>query len=164
MFFQKDIETMDRPSLERLQLEKLRRLARYCYDRVPFYRQKMDDAGVDPDKIRTLSDLQYLPLTTKEDIRDHYPTGLFAQPMKSIVRIHASSGTTGKPTVVGYTKNDLDMWSDCVARVDVLDAVHDIAVIRITLENYHGANYVDFHALKKDEEGWKIMAKVFTDA
>ena len=132
MFFQKDIETMDRPSLERLQLEKLRRLARYCYDRVPFYRQKMDDAGVDPDKIRTLSDLQYLPLTTKEDIRDHYPTGLFAQPMKNIVRIHASSGTTGKPTVVGYTKNDLDMWSDCVARVVTAAGATDEDVVQIS--------------------------------
>ena len=117
MFWQKDIETMERPELEALQLERLKRIIAYVYDRVPFYRKRLDDAGVKPDKIKVLSDIQYIPYTTKDDIRDTYPFGLFAVPQKEIVRIHASSGTTGNPTVVGYTKNDLETWSDCVARL-----------------------------------------------
>ena len=117
MFWQKDIETMERPELEALQLERLKRIVAYVYDRVPVYRKRLDDAGVKPDKIKVLSDIQYIPYTTKDDIRDTYPFGLFAVPQKEIVRIHASSGTTGNPTVVGYTKNDLETWSDCVARL-----------------------------------------------
>ena len=89
----------------------------YCYTHVPFYKKKMDAAGVSPDQIKTLDDIRRIPPTTKADLRDNYPFGLFAVPMKDIVRIHASSGTTGKPTVVGYTKHDLDMWSDCMARL-----------------------------------------------
>lgn len=117
MFFQKEIETMNRRDLETLQLERLRWTVDYCYRNVPFYTRKLDEAGVTADKIKSLSDIKYIPPTTKADLRDNYPFGLFAQPMKNIVRIHASSGTTGKPTVVGYTKHDLDMWSDCVARI-----------------------------------------------
>ena len=117
MFWQKDIETMPRADLEALQLERLKRIVRYVYERVPFYRKRLDVAGVNPDKIKTLSDIQYIPYTTKADIRDTYPFGLFAVPQKEIVRIHASSGTTGNPTVVGYTKNDLENWSECVARL-----------------------------------------------
>ncbi len=119
MFWQKDIETMKRSDLESLQLQRLKRIASYCYENVPFYHNRFDEIGFNPEKIRTLKDIEYIPITTKEDIRDNYPYGLFAVPMKKIVRIHASSGTTGKPTVVGYTKNDLDMWSDIVARVVV---------------------------------------------
>ncbi len=117
MFWQKDIETMERPELEALQLERLKRIVAYVYDRVPFYRKRLDDAGVKPEKIKVLSDIQYIPYTTKDDIRDTYPFGLFAVPQKEIVRIHASSGTTGNPTVVGYTRRDLETWSDCVARL-----------------------------------------------
>lgn len=117
MFFEKDIETMARPELEKLQLEKLKKITAYCYENVKLYKDKFDKAGFDPSKIKTLSDIQYMPFTTKEDFRDNYPFGMFAVPMKKIVRMHASSGTTGKPTVVGYTKNDLEMWSNCVARV-----------------------------------------------
>ena len=117
MFFQKEIETMNRKELEALQLERLKWTVDYCYKNVPFYTQKLDEAGVTADKIKTLSDIKYIPPTTKADLRDNYPFGLFAKPMREIVRIHASSGTTGKPTVVGYTKHDLDLWSDCVARL-----------------------------------------------
>ncbi len=117
MFFQKDIETMPRKQLEELQLERLKWTVDYCYRNVPFYTKKLDEAGVTADKIKSLDDVRYIPPTTKADLRDNYPFGLFAKPMKDIVRIHASSGTTGKPTVVGYTKHDLDMWSDCVARI-----------------------------------------------
>ena len=119
MFYQKEIETLKRPDIEALQLERLKQLVEYCDKNSPFYNEKLKEAGVSADKIKTLSDIQYLPFTTKDDIRDNYPFGLFAVPMRDIVRIHASSGTTGKPTVVGYTKGDLDTWSDLVARLVV---------------------------------------------
>lgn len=117
MFFQKDIETMPRQKIEELQLERLKWLVKYCMDNIPFYNKRLTEAGVTADKIKCLEDIQYIPYTTKADIRDTYPFGLFGQPMKNIVRIHASSGTTGKPTVVGYTKNDIENWSDCMARL-----------------------------------------------
>jgi len=118
-FFQKELETMPRAELEALQLERLKYIVDYCHRNVPFYRDRLDKAGVTADKIKALSDIQYVPITTKEDIRDSYPYGLVASPMKNVVRIHASSGTTGKPTVVAYTKNDMEIWSDQVARVVV---------------------------------------------
>ena len=100
-FFQKDIETMKRADIEALQLRRLKWMVDYCYNNVPFYHQRLGQAGVTSgDKIKTLSDIQYIPFTTKDDIRDNYPFGMLAVPMKDIVRIHASSGTTGKPTVV----------------------------------------------------------------
>lgn len=117
MIFEKEMETMSRPAMEALQLERLKWSAKYCYDNVAMYHKKFDDAGFSPDKIKTLSDIRYMPFTTKADIRDTYPFGMFAVPMNKVVRVHASSGTTGKPTVVGYTKNDLEMWSNIVARL-----------------------------------------------
>ena len=132
MFFQKDIETMPREELEALQLQKLKAQVQYCIDNVPFYRDRLAKAGVTADKIKCLSDIQYIPYTTKEDIRDNYPYGLFAVPMKNIVRIHASSGTTGKPTVVGYTRRDLDVWSDCVARLCAAVGVTDEDIAQIS--------------------------------
>ena len=132
MFFQKDLETMPRKQLEELQLERLKWVVDYCYRNVPFNQKRLDECGVTADKIKQLSDVQYIPFTTKEDIRDNYPFGLFAQPMKNIARIHASSGTTGKPTVVGYTKNDLNTWSDLVARLCVAVGVTDEDVVQIS--------------------------------
>ena len=135
MFFQKDIETMPRQELEKLQLDRMKWLVKYCYDNVPLYKKKMDDVGFAPDKFKVLSDIEYLPFTTKEDIRDTYPFGLFAKPMKKIVRLHASSGTTGKPTVVGYTKKDLDMWADVVARLCVAAGASDDDIVQIAYGN-----------------------------
>ena len=132
MFFQKEIETMSRPKLQELQLERLQYTVKYCYDNVPFYKKKLDDAGVSPDDIRSLDDIRRIPPTTKADLRDNYPFGLFATPMKNIVRIHASSGTTGKPTVVGYTKHDLDFWSDCMARLCAAVGVTDEDIVQIS--------------------------------
>ena len=117
MFFQKDIETMNRRDLEALQLERLKYIVDYCYNNVPLYHERLQKAGVTGDKIKTLSDLQYIPYTTKDDIRDNYPFRMLATPMRDIRRIHASSGTTGKPTVGVYTAGDLDRWSDQVARL-----------------------------------------------
>ena len=123
---------MPRRELEELQLAKLKHLVDYCKNNVPFYAKRLEAAGISGDKIKTLSDIQYIPYTEKSDIRDNYPYGLFAQPMKKIVRIHASSGTTGNPTVVGYTRNDLDMWSDCVARLCAAVGVTDDDVAQIS--------------------------------
>ncbi len=132
MFYQKEIETMSRGELEALQLAKLKKMVDYCYNNVAFYHERLSAAGVTGDKIKTLSDIQYIPLTTKDDVRDHYPFGLLAQPMKKIVRIHASSGTTGKPTVGAYTREDLETWADMVARVAVAGGVTEEDVIQIS--------------------------------
>lgn len=131
MFFQKELETMTRAQIEEIQLKKLKHLVKYCMDNVPFYNKRLTEAGVNDDKIKQLSDIQYIPYTTKADMRDTYPFGLFAQPLKNIARIHASSGTTGKPTVVGYTKADLDMWSDCMARLCAAAGASDESIVQI---------------------------------
>jgi len=110
------IEKAPRRELARLQLERLQWSLRHAYENVPHYRKKLDAAGVKPEDCRALEDLRRFPFTTKADLRDTYPFGLFAVPMDRIVRIHASSGTTGKPTVVGYTARDIDMWSELMAR------------------------------------------------
>ncbi len=109
-------ETMPRPDLAALQLSRLQSLVQRAYGRVPFYRQSFERAGVRPEQIRTLDDLRRLPWTRKSDLRDHYPFGLFAVPRDEVVRVHASSGTTGKPTVVGYTRGDLAVWAEVCAR------------------------------------------------
>ena len=110
------IETASRDELRALQLDRLKASLHHAYDRVPHYRMKFDAAGVHPDDLRSLDDLRHFPFTTKADLRDTYPFGLFAVPREQVVRIHASSGTTGKPTVVGYTQRDIDTWTDLVAR------------------------------------------------
>ena len=110
-------ETLSRAEMETLQLSRLQETVARVYERVPYYRAKMEGAGVRPSDIKSLADLQKLPFTTKQDMRDTYPFGLFAVPREEVVRIHASSGTTGKPTVVGYTQKDLETWTDCVSRI-----------------------------------------------
>lgn len=110
------IELASIDEIRALQLDRLRWSLRHAYDNVPMYRAKFDAAGVHPDDLHDLSDLAKFPFTLKSDLRDNYPFGLFAVPREQIARIHASSGTTGKPTVVGYTKNDIDMWASVVAR------------------------------------------------
>ncbi len=110
------IETASRDELSALQLQRLRWTLRHAYDNVPFYRRRFDEAGIHPDDCGDLSDLAKYPFTTKQDFRDNYPFGLFAVPREQVVRIHGSSGTTGKPIVVGYTRGDIDIWADLVAR------------------------------------------------
>jgi phenylacetate-CoA ligase len=109
-------ECMDRDGIKHVQSERLRETVERVYFNVPFYRNRMQEAGLGPENINTIDDLSKLPFTTKNDLRDNYPFGLFAVPMSEIVRIHASSGTTGKPTVVGYTRNDIATWSEVMAR------------------------------------------------
>lgn len=110
------IETASRDELQALQLERMKWSLRHAYDNVPFYKASFDTAGVHPDDLKSLADLGKFPFTVKSDLRDNYPFKMFAVPREKLARIHASSGTTGQPTVVGYTKNDLDMWADVVAR------------------------------------------------
>jgi len=115
-FYAPEIERLDRDGLRRLQLERLRAQLAHAYAHVGHFRRKFDEAGVKPDDLRHLEDLARFPFTVKTDLRDNYPFGLFAVPRDRVVRLHASSGTTGKPTVVGYTEGDIDTWADLMAR------------------------------------------------
>ncbi|WP_330680353.1 phenylacetate--CoA ligase [Holtiella tumoricola] len=116
MIWQKE-EALSRDEMCALQSKRLVKTVAHVYENVPFYKKKIDDMGLEVGDIRGIEDLNKLPFTTKQDLRDNYPYGMFAVPMKQVVRVHASSGTTGQPTVVGYTQNDLDMWANCMARV-----------------------------------------------
>lgn len=116
MYWNPSAECMEREALRELQTKRLIRTIRHVYQNVPYYRNRMQEAGVAPGDIRSLEDLSLLPFTTKQDLRDNYPYGLFAVPLSEIVRIHASSGTTGKPTVVGYTQRDIQTWAELMAR------------------------------------------------
>ena len=124
LYWEEEIETLPRAGLESIQLHRLRRLVARVYDKVEPYRRKMDEAGIRPDDITTLADLQRLPFTYKDDLRDNYPFGLFTVPLEEVVRVHASSGTTGKPTVVGYTKKDIETWADLMARAMTCAGAH----------------------------------------
>ena len=124
-------ETLSRAEMQALQLERLQETVRRVYEKVPYYRAKMDEKGVKPQDIQTLADLAKLPFTTKQDMRDTYPFGLFAVPKDELVRIHASSGTTGKPTVVGYTRGDLETWTDCVSRIACMGGASEKDVAQI---------------------------------
>ena len=132
LFFNKEKETMKRKDLEELQLEKLKWTVNRCYDNVPYYKEIMDKAGVKPSHIQKLSDVSLLPLLTKADLRDNYPFKLFASPIKDIVEIHASSGTTGKPVVGAYTRNDMEVWSECMARIITASGVTDEDIAQIS--------------------------------
>lgn len=131
MYWDPDNECMNREDLEQLQLERLEATLNRVYLNVPFYHRKFKELDIDPDSIRSLADIRRLPFTTKNDLRDNYPYGLFAVPLREVVRIHASSGTTGMSTVVGYTKNDIKTWSNLVARVLTAGGVTKDDVVQI---------------------------------
>jgi len=134
-------ETLSRSEIEKIQLERLQETVNRVYQKVEPYRKKMDEVGVKPEDIKSLKDLAKLPFVTKQDMRDNYPFGLFAVEKEKLVRIHASSGTTGKPTVVGYTKADLNMWTECVSRIACMGgATHkDVAQICFGYGMFTGA-------------------------
>ena len=134
-------ETFTRDEMNALQLERLQATVRRIYDKVTAYRVKMEGVGITPDDIKSLDDLKRLPFTVKSDLRDNYPFGMFSVDKKELVRVHASSGTTGKPTVVGYTKNDLDMWTEMVARIATLGGAtsDDVAQICFGYGMFTGA-------------------------
>ncbi|NTW06680.1 MAG: phenylacetate--CoA ligase [Syntrophaceae bacterium] len=116
MIYNEDYETLPREALEALQLKRLQQVVNRVYNSVDFYKKSFHKAGVTPDDLKTLDDLKRFPFVTKQDLRDNYPFGLFAVPMSNVVRLHASSGTTGRSTVVGYTKRDIDTWAELIAR------------------------------------------------
>ncbi|MDY6955173.1 MAG: phenylacetate--CoA ligase, partial [Thermodesulfobacteriota bacterium] len=124
MIYDEEFETLPREALEAIQLKRLQALAERVYATVPFYKKAFDDKGVKPDHIKSLEDLRKLPFTMKQDLRDNYPFGMFATPMENVVRIHASSGTTGKPTVVGYTRRDIRTWAQLMARTLAAAGTH----------------------------------------
>ncbi|MBE5749956.1 MAG: phenylacetate--CoA ligase [Clostridiales bacterium] len=134
-------ETLPRSELEKIQLERLKETVSRVYEKVKPYRAKMDEANIKPEDIKSLHDLKKLPFITKQDMRDTYPFGLFAVPRSELARIHASSGTTGKPTVVGYTKNDLDSWTECVSRIACMGGAtsNDVAQICFGYGMFTGA-------------------------
>lgn len=131
-YYSPEIETAPREKIVALQNERLAATVRRVYENVPFYRSKMEQSGVTPDDIRTIDDLHKLPFSYKQDLRDTYPYGLFAVPMKDVVRLHASSGTTGKQIVVGYTRNDLDVWDECVARALTAAGCTDEDIVHVS--------------------------------
>lgn len=134
-------ETLSRQEIEEIQLARLKETVNRVWEKVPAYRKKMEEAGVRPEHIQTLKDLSKLPFVTKQDLRDNYPFGLFAVPKEELVRIHASSGTTGKPTVVGYTRRDLNMWTECVSRIAAMGGAtkKDVAQICFGYGMFTGA-------------------------
>jgi phenylacetate-CoA ligase len=132
MLFQPDLETMPREQLEALQLQRLQATMRRVYDNVPLYRAKFDEAGVGPESVTSLADLTRLPFTVKDDLRSAYPYGMFAVPLHDIVRVHSSSGTTGQITVVGYTRGDIDTWSDLMARTFAASGATADDIVQIT--------------------------------
>jgi len=134
-------ETLDREEFEKIQLERLKWTVQRVWKNVPHYKHKISESGIEPDDIKSLDDLQHLPFTVKADFRDNYPFGLFACPQKEIVRFHASSGTTGKPTVVGYTAADMETWKELIARIVTMAGVtnEDIAQISFGYGLFTGA-------------------------
>ncbi len=131
MFWEPDRECMEREELEQLQFERLQSTLNRTYSHVPFYRKKFDGLGILPEDLGSLADFSRLPFTTKEDLREHYPYGHFAVPLREVIRIHASSGTTGAVTVVGYTQNDIRAWSNLTARVLTMGGVTKDDVVQI---------------------------------
>jgi phenylacetate-CoA ligase len=166
------VERMEREELEALQLERLRATVDRLYDKVPFYRKKLEEVGYRPGDIGSLDDLRRLPFTTKDDLRDNYPFGLFAVPMRDIVRIHASSGTTGKPTVVGYTAGDIRTWADLVARTivaaggtpdDIVHVAYGYGLFTGGLGLHYGAEMLGATALPMSGGNTKRQIRLMVD-
>ena len=130
-YWKKEIECMDRAELEKIQLKLTQGMIKRCYDNVPFFKRKFSEKGLTPEDLKTLKDLQKFPLVQKNDLRDNYPYGLFAEPISNVIRIHASSGTTGKPILGGYTKHDVhNVFAECVARSLVASGIHTGDIIQ----------------------------------
>ncbi len=166
------VETLERGELEELKLRRLRETVERLYRQVPFYRRRLEEAGFEPGDLRTLEDLEKLPFTTKDDLRDNYPFGLFAVPMRDIVRIHASSGTTGKPTVVGYTASDIRTWADLVARTivaaggtpdDIVHVAYGYGLFTGGLGLHYGAEMLGATALPMSGGNTKRQVRLMVD-
>ena len=163
---------MSRAEMRELQSERLRELVQRVYDNVPFYQKRMDEAGVRPADIKSIDDISKLPFTNKQDLRDNYPFGLFAVPMKEIVRVHASSGTTGKPTTVGYTRNDLEVWKEVVARCftmcgigteDIMQVAYGYGLFTGGLGAHYGAEEVGASVIPISGGNTRRQLQLMTD-
>ena len=172
MFWQQESECMDRKELEQLQLERLESTLNRVYLNVPFYRKKFDEAGFNPDDLGSLDDLRKLPFTVKNDLRDNYPYGLFAVPLREVVRVHASSGTTGMATVVGYTRNDVKTWSNLVARIlteagvtadDVIQIAFNYGLFTGAFGLHYGAERVGASVIPTSSGNTKRQIKIMQD-
>lgn len=165
-------ECLSRNELDAIKLKRLQDTVRRVYDNVELYRNKMDAAGIRPEDIKTLDDLKKLPFTKKTDLRDTYPYGMFATPMSEVVRIHASSGTTGKRTVVGYTKNDIEMWSQCTGRAitaaggtkgDFLHISYGYGLFTGGLGLHYGGEYVGCAVIPASTGNTKRQIEILMD-
>ena len=172
MIFNEEFETLPREALEALQLKRLQRVVQRVYHTVGFYKRAFDEAGVAPYDIRTLDDIRRLPFTIKQDLRDNYPFGLFAVPMSNIVRLHASSGTTGKPTVVGYTRRDIEIWSNLMARSfvaagltsnDVIHNAYGYGLFTGELGAHYGAERLGASVIPMSGGGTKKQIMILQD-
>ena len=131
MFWNKEIETLPKEKLRELQLKRIKEVVKYAYEHIPYYQKKFKEAGLNPEDIRTLEDIKYIPFTSKADLREVYPFGMFAVSLSEIVEIHSSSGTTGKPVVIGYTKEDIEVWKEVMARSLSMIGVTNKDIIQI---------------------------------
>lgn len=166
------VETISRDELAKIQSERLVKTVKHVYDNVEFYRNKMNAIGLLPGDIKCIQDLTKLPFTTKDDLRDNYPFGLFAVPHTQIVRVHASSGTTGKATVVGYTKEDIDTWSECVARClsmagvtkdDIIQVAYGYGLFTGGLGAHYGAELVNAMVVPMSTGNSKKLTTMMVD-
>jgi phenylacetate-CoA ligase len=172
MYWQPESECVDREELEQLQLERLESTLSRVYRNVPFYRKKFDEIRFNPDDLRSLDDLRKLPFTTKGDLRDNYPYGLFAVPLREVVRVHASSGTTGMFTVVGYSRNDIKTWSNLVARVltaggitkdDVIQIAFNYGLFTGAFGLHYGAERIGASVIPTSSGNTKRQIKIMQD-
>lgn len=172
MIWDKEKECMEREELAQLQLERLQSTIHRVYRNVPFYRRMFDKHGIDPDGFSSLEDINKIPFTTKNDLRENYPYGLFAVPLREVVRIHTSSGTTGMPIVVGYTKNDLKIWTELVARVlsaggitkdDVIQIAFNYGLFTGAFGFHYGAEKIGASVIPVSIENPKKQIKILQD-
>lgn len=172
MIWDKEKECMEREELSQLQLERLQSTIHRVYRNVPFYRRMFDKNSIDPDSFSSLDDIAKIPFTTKNDLRENYPYGLFAVPLREVVRIHTSSGTTGMPIVVGYTKNDLKIWTELVARIltsggitkdDVIQIAFNYGLFTGAFGFHYGAEKIGASVIPVSIENPKKQIKILQD-
>jgi phenylacetate-CoA ligase len=170
--FKPEVECASRDEMRAIQSERLKKMVKNAYENVPFYKQKLDEAGVAPDDVKSIDDITRLPFTVKTDLRDNYPFGLFAVPNSELVRVHASSGTTGKQTVVGYTKNDINVWSESAARAiaatggskdDIVHVSYGYGLFTGGLGLHYGAEYLGATAIPVSTGNTARQLQIFQD-
>lgn len=172
MYWEAEKECIDRETLKQLQLERLQATVLRVYLNVPFYRRKFDELGIDPDDFRSLDDLRRLPFTTKDDLRESYPYGMFAVPLREVVRVQASSGTTGMPTAVGYTRNDVKNWTNLTARIlaaggvtqnDIVQIAFDYGLFSGALGFHYGAEKIGASVIPISSGNTRRQVKIMQD-